>query len=295
MIRPDTISDRTALAEPNLRGVDPAVLPLSDDVTSAAGHVDLFGVRFPRATRDEALEAMLRWVDEHRTAAVAFPDMSTLNITWRQPAFRTRLRGRTTTFNDGAGLALAARLRRRRLPANLNGTDLCPELLAAAPAGTSLYLLGAAPGVAERAASVLAERHPHIRVVGHHHGYLDHDTEDLVVAELRDARPRIVMVGMGNPLQVEFIDRHLDDPGLAGTLWLAVGGQLDYYGGSLTRAPAWMVRGRLEWLYLVWRQPHKLSRYAVGIPLFLGRTIVAQLRGHHDAGPPPRRQGPATS
>ena len=244
--------------------------------------VDILGVRFPRLTQEAAVALLGEWVAERRTVAVAFPDMSTLNTAWEQPQFRELLGERFVTFNDGAGLAFAATLRRRPFPANLNGTDLCPALLAGLAPGTSVFLLGAAPGVAERARTNLSSRFPHVDFVGSHHGYLDDEAEAEVARTLGELHPAVVMVGMGNPLQVEFISRHLDDPALAGTMWLAVGGQLDYYGGGLSRAPAWMVKARLEWLHLVLEQPHKRRRYFVGIPLFLSRVLRAQAFGGHD-------------
>lgn len=258
-------------------------------MTDDAGHVDsvdILGVRFPRLTREEALELLLARLLRRETTGVCFPDMSTLNLAAERPAFLRLLQRRMLTLNDGAGLAWAARRLGRPFPANLNGTDLCPRLFQAAPAGTGVYLLGAAPGVAARAQAHLSARFPHLRFPGSHHGYLDLAQEAAVVGELRALRPDIVLIGMGNPLQVEFIDRHRDDPGLAGTLWLAVGGQLDYYGGDLTRAPAWMRRCRLEWLHIVRKQPHKARRYFLGIPRFLSRCLAAELRGAHGAGPP---------
>lgn len=247
--------------------------------------VDILGVRFPRWQAEEALAWLLSCLSRQESTAVCFPDMSTLNLAARRPSFLALLQRRVYTLNDGAGLAWAARRRGRPFPDNLNGTDLCPRLLAAVPAGTRVYLLGGRPGVAERAAGALASRHPHLALVGHHHGYLGETEEDAVVRELRRQRPQIVLVGMGNPLQVEWIDRHLGDPALRGTLWLAVGGLLDYYGGGLQRAPAWMRRAGLEWLHLVLHQPHKARRYLLGIPQFLLRCLWAGLRGGHEAPP----------
>lgn len=247
-----------------------------------APSVDILGLRFPRLTQAQAVDLLVEWVDERHTVGVAFPDMSTMNTTLRQPAFRRLLLERFVTFNDGAGMAMAARLRHRPFPANLNGTDLCPKLLGALPAGTSVYLLGGGPGVADGAQACLAARYPDIEFVGAHHGYLDHATEAAVASVIAELRPQIVMVGMGNPLQVQFISRYLDTRAFAGTMWLAIGGQLDYYGGGLERAPEWMVRTRLEWLRLVYKQPHKRTRYFRGIPLFLGRVLLAQVGREHD-------------
>lgn len=253
--------------------------------------VDVLGVRFPRLQADEAVALLRGRLLRGESTGVCFPDMSTLNLSAERPDFLRLLQRRMLVLNDGAGLAWAARRRGRPLPANLNGTDLVPRLLAAVPAGTSVYLLGGRPGVAERAQAVLAARAPGVRFVGSHHGYFDRAGEAAVLAELRRLRPRIVLVAMGNPLQVELIDRHLDDPALAGTLWLAVGGQLDYYGGTLRRAPAIVRRARLEWLYIVAQQPYKARRYFVGIPQFLARCLLAERRGAHalpgEAAPTP--------
>jgi N-acetylglucosaminyldiphosphoundecaprenol N-acetyl-beta-D-mannosaminyltransferase len=250
--------------------------------------VDVLGVRFPRLAAEAAVLLLLGRLHSGTSTGVCFPDMSTLNLAAAQPAFLRLLQTRMLVFNDGAGLAWAAGRQGRPLPANLNGTDLVPRLFLAAPPGTSVFLVGAKPGVAERAQQVLGARFAHLRFVGSHHGYLDAASEAQVVQTLRAQRPRIVLVAMGNPLQIEFIDRHLDDPSLAGTLFIAIGGQLDYYGGTLKRAPRLWRAARLEWLYIVLQQPYKARRYFIGIPQFLLRCLVAERRGTHAApGPGP--------
>lgn len=251
-----------------------------------ADRVDVLGVSFPRLLPAAVVQLLLGRLQQGVSTGVCFPDMSTLNLAAEQPHFRRLLQTRMLVFNDGAGLAWAARRQGRPLPANLNGTDLVPQLLQAAPAGTAVFLLGARPGVAARAQQSLAERFGHLRFVGSHHGYLDAAAEAQVIAQLRALRPQVVLVAMGNPLQVEFIDRHLDDPQLAGTLFLAVGGQLDYYGGTLKRAPQAWRQARLEWLYIVLQQPYKARRYLLGIPQFLTRCLLAERRGTHAADSP---------
>jgi len=240
--------------------------------------VEVLGVRFPRLGGAAVIELLLSRLHASTSTGVCFPDMSTLNLAASQPAFLHLLQTRMLVFNDGAGLAWAARRQGRPLPENLNGTDLVPRLFAAAPADTTVFLLGAQPGVAERAQQLLAARYPRLRFVGSHHGYLDAAREAQVLTTLRTLRPAIVLVAMGNPLQVEFICRHLDDPGLAGTLFLAIGGQLDYYGGTLKRAPESWRRARLEWLYIVLQQPYKAQRYFLGIPQFMLRCLLAERR-----------------
>lgn len=247
--------------------------------------VVLFGITFPRLTWAAALDDLVAGLGRRR--AVAFPDMSTLNIVRQRPGFGRVLRDRFTTFNDGAGLALAARIRRRPLPANLNGTELIPALLDRAPPGTRVYLLGASEPVVARAAEVLAAAHPHLTFAGHHHGYFEPDAEGAVIDELAATRPDVVLVAMGHPRQVEVIARHLDDPRLPKTTWFAVGGLLDYFGGTLERAPSWMIRARLEWLHLMISNPTKIRRYVIGIPRFVVAAVMTECRGRHDRLPDP--------
>lgn len=249
---------------------------------TTANTVDVLGVRFPRLYGEEAVALLLAKLRSGDSHGVCFPDMSTLNLAVDSPGFRRLLQRRMIVLPDGAGVMWVASWRGKPLPANLNGTDLVPRFFAAAPAGTTVFLLGGPEGVAARTAEQFAARFPHLRFVGSFHGYLTPTDEQQLVATLCELRPQVVLVGMGNPQQVELIDRYLDHPSLRGTLWLAVGGQFDYYGGTLKRAPTWLRKVRLEWLFIVLQQPHKLRRYFVGIPLYLSRCALASLLHSHD-------------
>lgn len=251
--------------------------------STPANYVDILKVRFPRLVRQEALALLLDRFEREVTTGVCFPDMSAMVISLDDPGFRTLLQERMMVLNDGAGLAWVARRRGRPFVDNLNGTDLCPLFLEALPAGTGVFLVGGESAMVERARTAMEASFPDIRFVGTHHGFFDDDEEERLIEELRRLRPRVVIVGMGNPQQVRFIDRHLDDPTLAGTIFLAVGGLMNYYAGYLRRAPAWVRRVSLEWIYIVLQQPRKARRYFGGIPRFLFRSLLADIRNEHDA------------
>ena len=244
--------------------------------------VDILQLRFPLVTQEEAITMLLQQIASGRGGGVCFPDMSTLNLAEKDTSFKDLLRQRMLTLNDSAGLAWMARRRGRPFPDKLNGTDLCPRLFARAPNKTRVFLLGGKPGTADRARDELARTYPHLEFVGAHHGHFSEGEEQKVIALLRELKPQILLVGMGNPLQIRFIDRHLDDPAFQQTLFLAVGGFMHYYSGELSRAPVWVRRVHLEWLYITLQQPHKLKRYFIGIPLFLFNCLRAEFLGHHD-------------
>ncbi len=247
--------------------------------------VDIFQIRFPRMNQAEAVKTLMNFTGQERAVGVAFPDMSTMNQAQTNPEFKKLLQSKVRVFNDGVGMAWISRCQGKPFPANLNGTDLCPALLANSPVGTRVFLLGTKSDDIEIAREKLSNRFKHIAFVGVHHGYFTLEEEPGVMKLIRAARPAIVFVGMGNPRQVEFIARHLDDPGMKGTLFLAIGGFFDYWAGNINRAPLWVRRLRLEWLFLIFKQPHKLKRYLVGGPLFLIRGLWAQFRNQHACPP----------
>jgi N-acetylglucosaminyldiphosphoundecaprenol N-acetyl-beta-D-mannosaminyltransferase len=164
---------------------------------------------------------------------------------------------------DGAGVLWAARLFDFPLPERVSGVDLVRRLSAlAARQGYRIYLLGAAPGVAQAAAEVLLRENPGLTICGVHDGYWQ--DEDAVVAELAAAAPQIVFVALGIPKQEQFIRRHRQ----VLPLCLGIGGSFDVISGRLERAPEWMQRAGLEWLFRVKQEPKRWRRLAA-LPQFV--------------------------
>lgn len=175
---------------------------------------------------------------------------------------------------DGMPLVWASRLRRRPLPERVAGSNLVSSLAAAAAsAGRSLYLLGGAPGTALAAASVLAERHPGLRLAGtccpepgfeQDAGRLEEIGNELAMAE-----PDLVLVALGSPKQERLIERLRRR--LPRAWWLGVGISFSFLSGDVIRAPAWMQRAGFEWFHRLLQEPRRLGRrYLVqGVPFAL--------------------------
>ncbi len=210
-----------------------------------------------------------------RPLAVAFCNAHTAEIALRDRAYSEALE-RFCVVNDGIGLEIAVRiLERRGFPENLNGTDFIPALLADLPKGSRLYLLGAAPGVAEEAGRRFAARFPHLELVGARHGYFRAEEEDDVVRAVAAARPDILLVALGNPAQEMFIARHLD--ALGAKAMFGVGALFDFAAERVARAPAWMRKARLEWAFRLAQEPGRLlRRYTIETAAFL--IAVLRLR-----------------
>ena len=149
---------------------------------------------------------MLEKIIEHHdswAASVFFVNAHTLNVATADPAYREILNAANLVFADGTGVRWAARLQGVRVVENLTGTDLVPAWFRATfDRGHSCFLLGADPLTIELAADFARRTFPGWRLSGYHDGYLtDELTEGVVVDAINAAKPDVLLVGMGNPLQ----------------------------------------------------------------------------------------------
>ncbi len=187
---------------------------------------------------------------------------------------------------DGTPLLWAAHLFGVTLPEKVAGSDFVPPLLElAADRGWRVYFLGGAPGVAEEARSKLRQRLPHLEVVGVDARRIDVDEPALereaVVEAIRATKPHLVFVALGAPKQEIWIDQV--GQGLRPAVLLGVGASLDFVAGAVPRAPPWMSRAGLEWLFRLSREPRRLwRRYLLRDPRFLivlARALRARWEG----------------
>jgi exopolysaccharide biosynthesis WecB/TagA/CpsF family protein len=229
-------------------------------------------------------EQFARWMEDRVRGPAGPPpallyivNAHTVNLAWSRPEYRALLNGGTLVLNDGVGLEMATRLAGQRFHYNFNGTDLFPRIfqdLARPEAPLRTFLYGAAPGRADAAAAHIRERFPGVEVVGTVDGYQQDD--EAVVERINAAAPDLLLVAKGNPLQEEWIHRHA--PRLRVKVATGVGALFDFLSGNVPRAPAWMRRAKVEWVYRLLREPRRLfMRYVVGNPLFLARAVIYRL------------------
>jgi N-acetylglucosaminyldiphosphoundecaprenol N-acetyl-beta-D-mannosaminyltransferase len=154
----------------------------------------------------------------------------------------------------------------------------------AAQRGLSIFLLGGNPGTAQRAASVLAERYPGLRIAGTccpPFGFERDPAELARISEvLREARPDIVFVGLGFPKQEKLIE--VLRPQHPSAWWLGIGVSFSFVAGEIGRAPAWMQRSGLEWVHRLLQEPRRLARrYLVDDIPFVFRLGASALRARY--------------
>jgi exopolysaccharide biosynthesis WecB/TagA/CpsF family protein len=186
--------------------------------------------------------------------------------------FANILRRADLCVPDGVGLLWAARRRGTPLPERVTGSDGVPIIAArAAEKGWKLFFLGAAPGVAQQAADILTAQHPGLQIVGVYSGSPAPAEEDAIVERVNASGADILFVAYGAPEQDKWIARNL--PRLRVGMAMGVGGAFDFIAGVLPRAPLWMRRAGLEWLYRLYLQPWRIKRM-----MRLPRFVLAVLR-----------------
>ena len=227
------------------------------------------GVGFDRVTLAEAAERAETLLDEPGGHYVVTPNPEIVWLARRRADLAEAVNGADLVIPDGIGVIYAARILGTPLPERVPGIELAQALLQhAAERDHPVYLLGAKPGVAERASENLRRAYPGLRVVGFGDGYFTEDGP--VLKSIRDSGARLVLVCLGFPRQELWMAAHRDE--VDDALMLGVGGSMDVFAGDVERAPEAWCRAGLEWLYRLLKQPSRIRRQ-IKLPLFLLSVI----------------------
>jgi len=235
--------------------------------------IHLFGVPIDRVTRAEAVDRVESWINQGDRARLIFtPDTTALMRAQHDVALMNAYREADLVTADGTGLLLASQIFGARLPERVAGIDLVSSLCdRLANQKRKVFLLGAKPGVAERAGAFLNSQYSGLKIVGMEHGYFEQNAEDELIERINGAAPHVLFVGMGVPYQEAWIMRNrqrLNVPVIMG-----VGGSFDVFAGDVDRAPKHWQNAGFEWLWRTIHEPWRVQRVSV-IPLFLLQILA---------------------
>lgn len=236
----------------------------------------LFGVCVNNTTMEQAVTHAAESCNANIKSNLAFVNTDCLNKAWNNDAYCKILNGFERVYADGSGIKLVSVIRGWTLLDNVNGTDMFPRLCEAlAEQGTSVFLLGGRPGVAEACAHAMQTRYPGLRVAGVMHGYFAQDDNDAVIQRINESGAGVLLVAFGAPDQEFWIAKHSHQ--LAPAVRIGVGGLFDFYSGRISRAPLWMRRIGQEWIWRLMQEPARMwRRYLLGNPLFLFRVLLVR-------------------
>jgi len=243
--------------------------------------VTILGIPVDAVTCEEALDVIDGLVSVATPSQLVTVNPEFVMAAQTNPQFKDVLCKAALALPDGIGMIWAARVLGQRLPERVAGSDLVPRLAGiAAQRGWSLFLLGAAPGIADKAAAVLSGLYPRLRVVGTYSGSPAPSEEEHIIELVRAAAPDVLLVAYGAPAQDLWIARNMES--LAAPLCLGIGGTLDFIAGARTRAPRWVRRIGLEWLFRLLQEPWRWRRQ-LALPTFAVRVLWSRAT-HHARG-----------
>jgi len=246
------------------------------EMTLQTSKVELFGVYAHALSMRETLDL----IDE-RIASRIFTQHVVVNVAKiinmrKDPTLAESVKACDIVNIDGMGVVWGARLLGHDVPERVAGVDLFMALVSrAAERRYPIYLLGAQQSVVEQVATTLSIAHPNLPIAGFHHGYF-WDDEEAIVDKVRRSGARLLFVAITSPKKENFVNRWKEQLGV--DLVMGVGGTFDVVAGKVRRAPLWMQRWGMEWLYRVIQEPRRMwKRYLVTnshFALLLLRSLI---------------------
>lgn len=239
----------------------------------------VLGVRVDRISQEQALDQIMGIIARRRASENTLPCQQLITVNpefvmaaQRNGDFRRAINEAALVVADGVGVVWATRYLKAPVPERITGVDTLVALARrCAEAGYRIYLLGAAPGVAEEAAARLQSLMPGLQIAGTYAGSPAPAEELEIIERVRAAQADVLCVAYGAPAQDLWIARNLAR--LPTALAVGVGGAYDFISGRQQRAPRLMQRLGLEWLYRLYREPWRWRRM-LALPRFAIRVIL---------------------
>lgn len=222
----------------------------------------IFAISIDKVTLGEATARCLDWTGGDRSCLVVTPNAEIAYAAAKDESLAQIVNGADLAIPDGAGIVLASKILGDPVPEKVAGVDLATNILKELDARGRgrIYLLGARPEVVAEAARRIARQYPHVIIAGYRDGFFSAAEEPEIIREIRQAQVDVLYVGMGVPRQERWLAVHLAE--LQAKVSIGCGGTLDVWAGAVQRAPRWMVKANLEWLFRI----VKFGRYSRSLP-----------------------------
>jgi N-acetylglucosaminyldiphosphoundecaprenol N-acetyl-beta-D-mannosaminyltransferase len=242
--------------------------------------VNILGVQVDVIDTEGLHKAITATIEQQRKDVYAYVNINAINIAQRESHFRDFLNSCHIVYCDGEGVRLGGRILGFHLPPRVVLTYWIWELCALFERKNfSVYFLGATEQYVKEAVERVRLRFPRIRIAGFHHGYFEKSgaESDAVVELVNRARPNVLIIGFGMPVQEFWIEQNFDR--LSANVILPSGSMIDYTAGRKGLAPKWMADNGMEWLYRLVQEPGRLwKRYLIGNPSFMLRIVLESLQ-----------------
>ncbi len=234
----------------------------------------MFGASIDRVDMAGALQRIRTFIESGGHHIVVTADASSIMIAKSDPGFLQIINSASLVTPDGAGLLWAAKRLAKPFIERVSGVDLVDKICEiASKEGLGVYFFGASPGTAGLAAENLKKKHPGMKIAGVRHGFFKPEESAAIAREIAESGADVLFVALGIPKQEKWIAEHIGATGVH--IAMGIGGSFDVLSGKIKRAPKWMQRCSLEWLYRLLRDPKKIKKVAV-LPRFVWAVLTAK-------------------
>jgi N-acetylglucosaminyldiphosphoundecaprenol N-acetyl-beta-D-mannosaminyltransferase len=236
--------------------------------------ISILDIDIANVTKYEVLDHISASIKSSQKNMMFFVNAHNLTQAYYNLQYRSILRKTNYIYGDGIGIYFAGKVTHQQISDNINGTDLFPLICELCEREKyTVYFLGSAPGIVEKMAQNIKKKYPMLVIAGTHHGYFDNESNGgYIINEINRTETKILFVGMGTPKQEKWIYDNYQS--LNFNVAIGVGGLFDFYSGSKLRAPLFIRKLHLEWLFRLLYEPRRLwKRYIIGIPLFIYRVL----------------------
>jgi N-acetylglucosaminyldiphosphoundecaprenol N-acetyl-beta-D-mannosaminyltransferase len=239
---------------------------------------EILGVPIHGLTMDQTIDVVDTAITEKRPMLISVVNAAKIVNMWRDEELRRSVLSGDLILADGMSVVWASRLLRRGLPERVAGIDLMVRMLALADDhGYRVYCLGARDEVLAALSERIKAEYPNLKLVGTRNGYYGEDEESAVAAEISEAAPDILFVGMSSPRKERFLARWASE--LNVPVCHGVGGSFDVLAGKVKRAPTAWQRFGVEWLYRVIQEPRRMWRRYLVTNVLFGLMLLGELSG----------------
>ena len=229
--------------------------------------LEILGVGIDKVTSQQALDNIADFIASGQPHQIVTANAEIIYQASKNEKMRNIINNAQMVTADGSGVVWASRQLGEPLEQRVTGIDLVNSICErSAQDKWKIYILGSAPGVAATAAMNIRDKFPGCNIVGTHRGYFNAKEEKQILAELEQLKPDVLFVALGAPKQEYWIADHLADLGIP--VGMGIGGSMDVLSGNVKRAPKWMQKMSLEWLYRLLIQPTRFKR-VLALPKFM--------------------------
>lgn len=238
--------------------------------------VRIFGVDIDNLTLDEIADKTKRLVEESNKSCtlIVAPNVEFIMKAQKDKKFFDILKSAKLATPDSIGVTIAGKKQGKPFKERIPGQSYLRKVFEVGEKeGWTFYLLGGEGDVPKRAKEHLESLYPNCKIVGCHEGFFVEDSEEKVIEEINSLKPNVLFVAMGAPRQEKWIYDNRNK--LKVDIAAGQGGTFDYEAGTVKRAPVWMQKCGIEWLWRLSQDPKRIKRMVV-LPIFLFKVLFTK-------------------